>query len=255
MFSTHAVRLNKKPLLFKCRNCKSRFTQNIIPETKASKLYLTGESDIKWPQLTKFNEMKSANIINRLNQYFIFEKKIIDIGCNSGALLDYARSMGCKTTGVEPSKSSQNILTQKGHLFFDSIYSVKGQYHVITAFDLVEHLYDIPTFIDYISNFLVKNGALIFLTGNINSLSARLAGRHWWYLKAPEHITFPSIEYFQSLSTFKLISIDQTYASKGYKRSFLFGIAQFIRKATFYGGYDGLSSLGPDHMLVVMRKI
>jgi SAM-dependent methyltransferase len=255
MFSTHKVSLEKQPLLFKCGSCNSWVTQNIVPEVIAMKLYLTGESDVKWPRLTKFSEMKSQNIINRLNQYFISEKKIIDIGCNTGLLLDYARTMGCITTGVEPSKTSQDVLNKKGHPFFDSISAVSGKYDVVTAFDLVEHLYDLPTFIDTVSNLLAKNGVFILLTGNVNSLSARLASRHWWYLKAPEHIVFPSIKYFQSLVNFEVVSVDQTYASKGYKRSFLFGIAQYIRKTLLHGGYDGLSSLGPDHMLVVMRKI
>ncbi len=254
MFSTHFISLSAEPELEICNDCDSWFTQNIVDEKTAFDLYTNGGSDTKWPRSLKFEESKSKNILKRLGGYFQDSVEVLDIGCNTGVLLDYAKSRGCKTYGVEPSRSSQKVLIEKQHKFFDSLDSVDGDYDVVVAFDLVEHIYNLEKFLEKVHGILKSNGVLIILTGDVTSLSARLSKQNWWYLKAPEHIVFPSGRYLSNLKNFHLVSIDRTYASKGYKKSVYYGFAQYIRKSLFKGGYDGLSSLGSDHMLLVLRK-
>ena len=102
---------------------------------------------------------------------------------------------------------------------------------------------------------MVDGGVLILLTGDVNSLSARLSKNNWWYLKAPEHIVFPSRQFFQELDNFQLISIDETYASVGHKKNILWRIAVFAIKKVLLNNYQGLPALNPDHMLVTLGKI
>lgn len=255
MFSTHYVSLIKKPILSKCNECGSWFTQNIVSESDAFSLYSSGGSDTKWPRNESFSKSKSKNLVSRVSNYLKANTKVLDIGCNTGVLLDFAKLMGCFTFGIEPSKSSQTILDSKGHSHYSSLSTVTEKYDVVTAFDLVEHLHDLNSFLNEVYELLNPNGVLIILTGDVTSLSARLAGNNWWYLKAPEHIIFPSLDFFKTLKNFNLLSVDKTYASKGYKKSLFLGIAQYVRKTLFKGGYDGLSSLGPDHMLIVLQKV
>jgi len=255
MFSTMPIELVKTPELYECESCGSWFTQNIVSEKSAFEMYIEGESCNKWPRNTSFSESKPADITQRLDKYFHEGRSVLDIGCNTGLLLDYARRKGCVTAGVEPSVASQNILNKKGHNSFSSIDNVAEKYDVVTAFDLVEHLYDLPGFFCGLSNLLVDGGVILLLTGDIQSLSARLSKNNWWYLKAPEHITFPSRHFLNNIDGLKLVSIDETYASIAYDRSWVLGLAQYVRKVLFLGGFDGLPSLGPDHMLVTLRKV
>lgn len=255
MFSTLAIDLKKAPELYKCNECNSWFTQNIVREDTAFEMYCQGHSCDKWPRNIGLTEEKHRNIISRLDLYFHEGKRILDIGSNTGILLDYARTKGCNTAGVEPSLNSRNILSGKGHAAFYSIDNVTEKYDVITAFDLVEHLYDLCGFFKVAGNLLVNNGVILLLTGDIHSLSARLSKKHWWYLKAPEHIIFPSRSFLENIAGFEFVSIDETYASTGYERSLFLGVAQYIRKSLFFGRYVGLPSLGPDHMLVVLKKV
>lgn len=253
MFSTYLIGLQEKPSLYRCSSCHSWFTQNIVRENEAYEIYQRGNSNIKWPKQICLSKEKPRNILSRLDQYFLEGKKVLDVGCNTGSLLDYASSKGCNTSGIEPSLSSQLLIHQKGHRLVSSIDEADDEYDVVTAFDLVEHLYDLPGFIEKTRTLLAKDGVLILLTGDICSLSARLSRNNWWYLKAPEHIVFPSRYYLQNLDNFQQISVDDTYASVGYMRNLFIRIAHLIRKS-LHGRYDGLPPLMPDHMLVVLSR-
>ena len=255
MFSTNQVKLEKPPELYECKVCNSSFTQNIVREQVAYKMYSEGSSADKWPRDTSLVEEKHTNIIARLDKYFLKEKRVLDIGCNTGILLDYARSRGCLTYGIEPSSASLEVLRNKGHIAFPSIESTSEKYDVITAFDLIEHLYDVSGFLNRTWELLADGGEIILLTGDIQSFTARLAKEHWWYLKAPEHIVFPSVKYVSRTNGYRLVSVDKTFASVGYERSYAIGLIRYVMCVFMRKDYVGLPSLGPDHVLVTMKKI
>jgi hypothetical protein len=49
-------------------------------------------------------------------------KRVLDIGCNDGSLLDFFRARGALTLGVEPTDASRDA-REKGHTVFDSFFS------------------------------------------------------------------------------------------------------------------------------------
>lgn len=254
-FSTQEIKLCRTPLLYECSACESWFTQHIIPQDEALSLYESGASSEKWPDTPPLHLGKSRNIIERLGQYIIPGSRVLDVGANTGELLDHARRLGAETFAVEPSKASQQVLKRKGHQVFAALGDVIGDFDIITAFDLVEHLYDLPSFLVQMNRMLVAGGVLIILTGDRHSRSAKLSSNNWWYLKAPEHIVFPSQKYLSNVPGFKLAMVDATYASRGYERTAFVQALQFIRKKLFCGGFDGSPPLGPDHMLATMQKV
>lgn len=252
-FSSLPVELSAKPEFWKCRNCKSGFVQNILAQETAARLYSEGVSGERWSKMI-FKEAKTKEVTDQLGLVFKRDIEVLDIGCNTGELLDFAKSCGCKTSGVEFSQDSRKILRNKGHVAFSSINEVKGGcFDVITAFDLIEHLYDVESFISFCRDKLRERGVLVILTGNISSVSARITGSKWWYLRYPEHIVFPSKKYFKALSKFRIEKWIYTYASRGYKHNIL----ETLKSSTpafLMGRYNGLPSLGPDHVLAVLRK-
>jgi len=251
-FSTTVVELTDHPELWKCTVCDSLFTQNRIAENDAIALYLNGQSSERWSKSgASIEKTKPLNQRQCLLEYFLKGKSVLDIGCNTGELLDYAESFGCITTGVEYSEHSRLILDRKGHKNFTRLEDVDEGFDVILAFDLVEHMYDIKAFFSACKKLLKEGGVFIILTGCVESISAVICKSKWWYVGYPEHIVFPSTKYLSEYSGFNVAKKINTYASMGYKMKLTFHIGGIMRRI-LKGDYNGLPSLGPDHMLVVL---
>jgi SAM-dependent methyltransferase len=253
LFSTQEIELAHMPELWKCMQCQSGFVQHTIDEETTRKLYSAGKAGERWSTVP-FDQDKTGNVINTMAAIFKTKGNVLDVGCNTGELLDFAQSLGCKTSGVEYSATSREKLATKGHSIYSSFEETSGGYDVITAFDLVEHLYAVPAFLKRCRERLAENGRLVILTGNINSLSAVLADARWWYAQYPEHIVFPSKKYFSKYSGMKIEKWVSTYASKDYQNTTI-KAAFVVLKGILRGrAYTGLPSLGSDHALVVLSK-
>lgn len=250
-FSSNKIELECIPELWRCGQCGSSFAQNIVPENTATALYSKGASSEKWPSVP-FMQHKPKNQIRCLEQYFSEGKKVLDIGCNTGELLDYARSLGCTTAGVEYSRASRAILENKGHLALASLSEVTQKFDVITAFDLVEHLYDLPAFVLSCKNLLEKNGVLVILTGDIESFGATFCKSAWWYVRFPEHVVFPSRKYFVQYAGFVVEQWIHTYAAKDFQHGWPLRIRSLM-SGVLRGSYNGLPPVAPDHVLAVLR--
>jgi SAM-dependent methyltransferase len=59
-------------------------------------------------------------------------KRVLDIGCNDGSLLDFFRARGALTLGVEPTGASRDA-REKGHIVFDSFLSERVAHSVVQA--------------------------------------------------------------------------------------------------------------------------
>lgn len=253
IFSTNEVELNLIPELWRCCNCASWFVQNIFSAEQAKDLYSMGDAGERWSR-EPFELQKHHNILDTLERSVSGNGiKLLDVGCNTGELLDFVKERGCLTSGVEFSSASKKVLFEKGHQVYTSMEDVNEQFDVITAFDLIEHLYDIPKFFSECRRLLNDNGKLIILTGNISSISARLCRENWWYLKYPEHIVFPSRKLYQIFSGFHLKKWIPTYASLPYQQPFS-SMIRGVVSGVLNKNYSGLPSLGPDHALIVLKK-
>jgi len=253
-YSTHSVVLERVPEIWKCHACGSWFTQNAVPEATALALYASGNSGTRW-LAEPFETAKNIELVGEFDRHIGAQTKILDIGCSTGQLLDYAKKRGAVTFGVDFSEACRTIVTEKGHRFAVSLSEFSSErFDVITAFDVVEHLYDFSLFLANVVQILKPGGKLVVLTGDIRSLGARYCGSRWWYLRYPEHIVFPSRDYFKGLVRgLHLERMVRTYASVGYRVAFLPALRTALLLAR-RGNYNGLPSLGPDHMLVVLRR-
>lgn len=255
LFSSVAVRLQMDPELWKCKECQSAFVENVLPEDMARQLYFQGDSTSRWSNLA-FENHKPHEVVAELSRIFENAKQHLDVGCGGGSLLDFSKKKGCLTAGVDYSSITRSQLEGKGHAWFPSLEAldVRDFFDVITAFDLIEHLYDVRLFLQECCRRLQPGGRLVILTGNIDCRSARVAGEHWWYVGYPEHIVFPSRLFFESLSNFKLESWVPTYAAAAYDFPFYRVLLSHFKRIAMLKKYNGLPSRFPDHALIILTK-
>lgn len=253
LFSTASIQLQYAPELWRCGCCESAFTQFIISTQDAAELYLTSDSGNRWSR-QPFCESKTPEVVSLMRRLLKPQMTVLDVGCNTGELLDFAGELGCTTIGVELSSASLAVLKGKGHKTHTHLSEVtENSVDIICAFDLIEHLHAVPSFLAECRAKLKKGGCLVILTGDVNCVSARLSGPRWWYASFPEHIVFPSDTYFKKYSGYSVLKELKTYASAAYREKsgidFLVAI-----KAIFKRVYRGLPSLGSDHRLYVLEK-
>lgn len=251
-FSTEQITTARVPELWECRRCHSKFTQNSLTEHDAEELYRMGSSGERW-KAVPFRDQQRDEVIRVVEAELRPGALVIDVGCNTGEFLDFARGHGCQTGGVEFSEASSAIAAAKGHAMYASLQALDDRSaDVITAFDLVEHLYHPAAFIATCHGKLKPGGKLLIVTGNPQCLAARLYGARWWYVSFPEHIVFPSRSYFAEHTPFRLERVTATYANKASRMS-----AWQVLRSAIYGIWHRTGSalqLGPDHMLVVLCK-
>lgn len=251
-YSTEIVSMVSLPELWKCCTCDSAFVQNAVPEETSVALYTQGKSNQKYAKINT-EQPKTQVVSQTLDMLFQKDLRILDVGCNTGELLDFGKNKGCKTFGVEYSQDSLILLKKKGHVAYSNIKEIEGLFDIITAFDLIEHLYNLNDFLDTCFNVLSPGGCLIFLTGDISCFWAKLTRANWWYVRYPEHITFPSKKYFELHPKFQIVDWIPTYADRVYDRP-KFRVLMSIAKRLLLGDYSGLPALSSDHALIILKR-
>ena len=259
-FSDLQIRVQNKPEFWQCNSCDSYFTQNIILEDDAKKIYSDNKTN-KW-NYTEFQKDKTEDVLYEIRSILKKGCNVLDIGCNDGNFLNFAKNNGANTFGVEFSRIGRDTCIKNGHRVFSSMLEIGSElkFDLIFAFDLVEHLYDISSFIGECQKMLKTGGKLIILTGNPNSMSAKMACERWWYINNPEHIIFPSRKFFSNIDGFCLENYIAVYNSRGYYRISIncFWRIQNILKIFikfFLGRYDGLPLIDKDHALIILKKM
>ncbi|MDZ4727503.1 MAG: class I SAM-dependent methyltransferase [Leptospira sp.] len=122
----------------------------------------------------------------------------LDIGCAAGYFVDFMRTKGYESEGIEvadgPVEFARNKLGLKIHkedfLAWDQDF--KNKYDVITMWATIEHLHKPKETLQKIKKHLNPGGTLILSTCRYGIL-AKWKGLDWRYLNVPEHLYYYSL--------------------------------------------------------------
>jgi 2-polyprenyl-3-methyl-5-hydroxy-6-metoxy-1,4-benzoquinol methylase len=96
---------------------------------------------------------------------------VLDVGCGSGIFIEYLNKSDIKAAGLELNPKAIEICRQKGLSVIDELIEKhadnhSGEYDVVCAFQVLEHIYDVKSFIDGCCKVLKKGGRLVFSVPN-----------------------------------------------------------------------------------------
>jgi 2-polyprenyl-3-methyl-5-hydroxy-6-metoxy-1,4-benzoquinol methylase len=138
----------------------------------------------------------SQGIFDLIAQRVPAPGRIFDVGCFDGQLLDIAKARGWETWGLElqgPAAEHANA-NHDGRVVVGPIEGFRpdnlGQFDVVTAVGLIEHVVDVDWFMLTANALLKTGGLLVIQTPNYGSIAARTMGKYWFPIAAPEHIHY-----------------------------------------------------------------
>lgn len=112
--------------------------------------------------------MKETQVDDERRYLFIKERmtnrKILDFGCGVGGFLDHAKQSASNVAGVELEKALQDSFLERGLTVFPDLQAALedgGRWDIVTAFHVVEHLYDPRTVLKQLSSLLEEGGEMI----------------------------------------------------------------------------------------------
>lgn len=195
------------------------------------------------PKTIAGNDTFYEELIKRSGSYYKFRQeyglalkyinsndKILDVGCGSGVFLSTVKNKGITSNcfGLEfNDKAIQMAKNQFGfELNKDTIqeHSIKNKnaYDVVSSFQVLEHIYDVKSFIESCLLCLKTNGILIIAVPNNNPYLYKYDVYHCLNLP-PHHMGLWSVSAFKNLtkifSNLELIHVQTTaleFGERGY---------------------------------------
>jgi len=187
---------NEDVELYECNNCDFKFLlrNDVSDHTTRREGY--------FELLSEENRLKEYKFLADKIQSRIKGGIILDVGCGTGVFLDTLGTRWNKF-GVEPSSYGaeqakvKNIRVMKTD-FLSANFNPET-FDVVTLIDVIEHLKLPKENLEKAFAILKPGGYLVIETGDIGSLTAKLAGSRWTYFNPPEHISFFSKRTISSL--------------------------------------------------------
>jgi SAM-dependent methyltransferase len=184
--------------LLACQHCGLQFRHPRPSREKLDELYRAGSSDT-WavaPTVSRVDWQLAAERIRNM----AIPRRVMDVGCFDGRFLASLPG-GTIRSGLEihpeaAARAARTGVEIIGNDFL-ALRSHAAQFDVVTAFDVIEHVYDPAELLNLMIDALRPGGMLIISTGDTQAWSWRLLGSRYWYCKTPEHMSFVSARWFR----------------------------------------------------------
>lgn len=184
--------------LWRCDACHSLFRDPLLRPAEYLARYADGAAG-QWAGNHKRSDFRliAAIVAERPGA-----RRLLDIGCGSG---DFLASLApaIEKFGIEPSPAAQ-IAKERGVVVCAGTVQQLGAdkyFDVVTAIDVIEHIADVEAFLTCAYAHVAPGGLLVIATGDPECrVWCKLFKSRFWYSSFPEHVSFPSVEFFRSWS-------------------------------------------------------
>jgi SAM-dependent methyltransferase len=187
--------------LYRCPKCKLVITDlHAEYEVFVRKFYQKGYfmGDKECGAYAQYEEDKQFIMRNMRHHLSVIQKlkptgKLLDIGCAMGFFMEMANNAGYDVYGLDPSEYAINHVSKSlsCNLQVGTINTAQYQpekFDVISMLDVFEHLADPISDLKKIYRWLKPDGILLIATGDTESITAKILGRHWTFFTPPQHV-------------------------------------------------------------------
>ncbi len=144
--------------------------------------------------------LQARKILNTVRRYKP-KGRLLDIGAGSGILVEQAIKLGYNAEGIEPAKWLVSKAKEHGlpvHLGILPHPEVRHPYDVVALIDVIEHVPNPINLLSNIHNIVAKDGIVVAVAPDIDSLLARIASWKWWHFRVA-HIGYFNRKTFEML--------------------------------------------------------
>lgn len=184
-----------------CNACSLRFTQD-VPDEVSINPYYKSENYISHTNTSK-------GLINRLYQAVrkitlqqkrkLIEKttgkkegQLLDVGSGTGAFVNEMKENGWQVTGLEPDADAVTVAKQVYNLELKNInqfyHLPADSFDAITLWHVMEHVHDLPAYVQQLKMLLKKDGKLFIAVPNYTSKDAAIYNEYWAAYDVPRHL-------------------------------------------------------------------
>ena len=208
-----------------CKNCKTAHQRFQVPKEDLFPATYHYRSRFTVDVL---NGM--SNLVDSCSQRFgsLVGKKVLDIGCNDGSLLDYFRAQGAFTIGVEPTSAYLDA-DSKGHIAYnnflseelaDAIIEVHGKPDFITFTNVFAHIEDLQKVLRSLNKLKSEETVIIIENHYLGSI---LEGNQFdtFYHEHPRTYSYGSFIHMATALGMKINSVEFPSRYGGNIRVFL----------------------------------
>lgn len=160
----------------------------VNPRPKKSKI-LTDYSKAKEDIYINEKEARMKTFKNSLKIIQKYKKTgvLLDVGCAAGFFLKVVQRQGFEVYGIEPNKwladwGRKNLKLNIASKSFEESDFPKDFFDVVTFWDVLEHTINPLETLEKTNRVLKKGGILMLNYPDINSLPAKIFGKHWWFI-------------------------------------------------------------------------
>ncbi len=169
-----------------------------------------------------------------------YRGRLLDVGCAGGFFVDEARRAGWEASGIDVSTAMVDWgRSQLGVSVICASFAYAEvalpRLDAITMWDYIEHSIDPRRDLAKAREHLRPGGILALSTGDIGTLSARLAGRRW-HLLTPEHHNF----FFETRTLRRLLEETGFDVLEARHRASLYSIAHVLYKLETSGSLGAI---------------
>lgn len=169
--------------LFKCESCGFLFV--VYPRDATE--YYTEMEDSEYEKGRAYRAIQQRILLEKLQKTFPDIRNLLDIGAGTGILLEEAQKMGIESVGVEPSTWCVRIAEDHGLNILQGALPhpelADKVFDAVTAIDVIEHVSDPLALLKLCSRHLKTGGALVVVTPDVDSITARLLRKRWWHYR------------------------------------------------------------------------